>query len=323
MSERQPRSKNGRAPHSTTGLASKSWTHTNGPAPSLRISGFPGSRSDIEINSSGTASAVLTQKRRVMSASSAIGRFFDSGDARLQRHSAFRATARMVLHDLGMHRANVLDRAGRYGHRWRLERHSAFRTRAGPLCMHLGIHRTGVAARRGGRSRAIRRGGCRVHRAAAVSLVRKRLGLSSGRGRRIRRRAGQILRRRGGEFRAASFATKVVGDAVVNVRMPRGRRIDLHPAHRIGRHRLCLYVFGLMRLHMRRRLRRSFCSALTHDRISANARLIPRVDRFHDRDHGSAGGSRGWPGCRAADAPGWSAARSRLHVRAQSRSKCR
>ena len=114
----------------------------------------------------------------------------------------------------------------------------------------------------------MRRGRCRVHRVAVMAgvlRVRERrglfrrprrsrsdarvvvapagvrpacgrtdLGLRSASGRRIRRRAGEILRRRGGEFRAASVAAEVVRDAVVDVRVPSGRGIDLHPAYRVS-----------------------------------------------------------------------------------------
>ena len=55
----------------------------------------------------------------------------------------------------------------------------------------------------------------------------------------------------GGEFRAASVAAEVVRDAVVDVRVPSGRGIDLHPAYRVSHWSL-----------RSRLLRRRVCSAL-------------------------------------------------------------
>ena len=67
-SEYQPRWKNGQPPHSTTGVASSSSIHEP-----KRLSigeAMAGMRCPIVKTSSGTVSATLTQKRRVMSASS-------------------------------------------------------------------------------------------------------------------------------------------------------------------------------------------------------------------------------------------------------------
>src|ERR1700687_6002098 len=220
-SERHPRSKNGFAPHSTTGVASASWIHRNGPSPSARISGWPGSMSDIEINNSGTVSAVLTQKRRVMSTSSGLGGSSDAtaargySGARPQRHPTYRTIPRMVPDVLGMHRADVLDRCGRRRRDQRLERHPALGTRAGRVGAYLGMHRTGVDGRGGGLARL--HGVRRVHRIARAS--------ASG---------GEIFRRLGDEFRATSLGAEVVSLAVVDVRVAGGRRIDLHPAYRVA-----------------------------------------------------------------------------------------
>ena len=71
-SDCQPRAKNGQPPQSTTGVARTSWvqSHAAGPSAATR----PGaSISPIASASTGTVSARLTQKRRVMSTSSWFG----------------------------------------------------------------------------------------------------------------------------------------------------------------------------------------------------------------------------------------------------------
>ena len=65
-----PRTRNGQPPHSTTGVASTHWIHCT-----VCIGSAAGSRSGamsatIASTNTGRASAVLIQKRRVMSASS-------------------------------------------------------------------------------------------------------------------------------------------------------------------------------------------------------------------------------------------------------------
>ena len=69
--ERQPRAKNGAPPHSTTGAASASCSHGIHDAPSAWRR--EGAISPIAMSSSGSASAALSRKRRVMSVSSGLG----------------------------------------------------------------------------------------------------------------------------------------------------------------------------------------------------------------------------------------------------------
>ena len=228
-----------------------------------------------------------------------IGRLLGRDRARLERHPALRAIPRMVLHDLGMHRADVFDLSGRRRRERGFERHPALRTRAGSVGVHLGIHRAGVFGG-GRRGRAMRRGIRRVHRVTAVPrvpMMGRRCGLlrrphrrpigarvvvmAGGvrpacgrtdparrrRDGRLRRRAGEIFRRLGGEFRAAAVATEIVGDAVVDVRVPGGRGIDLHPAYRIGR----------LQSRLRLRRRRTLCSGRAHNRIKCRAAPLPRL----------------------------------------------
>ena len=72
-SERAPRSKNGNAPHNTTGVASINSIQMMRRVPSACCTGIPGIISDIDSANSGSASAELSQKRRDMSASSGLG----------------------------------------------------------------------------------------------------------------------------------------------------------------------------------------------------------------------------------------------------------
>ncbi len=65
-----PRTNSGAPAHSTTGVASTNSIHVRVDAAIARASGWPGIMSDISISISGSASATLIQKRRVMSISS-------------------------------------------------------------------------------------------------------------------------------------------------------------------------------------------------------------------------------------------------------------
>src|SRR5271168_207683 len=68
-----PRTNSGAPAHSTTGVASTNSIHVRIDPGIIRASGRPGIMSDISIRISGSASATLIQKRRVISASSGDG----------------------------------------------------------------------------------------------------------------------------------------------------------------------------------------------------------------------------------------------------------
>ncbi len=69
--ERQPRTKNGHPPQSTTGVAKTSWTQVSSGCGTNPASGPPlGSISDMAMAKTGSVSTALTQNRRRMSVSS-------------------------------------------------------------------------------------------------------------------------------------------------------------------------------------------------------------------------------------------------------------
>ena len=273
--------------------------HRNGASPIARISGWPGSRSDIEINRSGIASAVLTQNRRAMSASSGLGASSAAtvrGSSAIPHFGQFPGWSRTTSGCIGQtYSISAGDGAvsvassaiPHFGH-----------APGASACTSGSIGQVYLAAAGGGR--AMRRGIRRVHRVTAVPrvpMMGRRCGLlrrphrrpigarvvvmAGGvrpacgrtdparrrRDGRLRRRAGEIFRRLGGEFRAAAVATEIVGDAVVDVRVPGGRGIDLHPAYRIGR----------LQSRLRLRRRRTLCSGRAHNRIKCRAAPLPRL----------------------------------------------
>jgi len=86
----------------------------------------------------GTVSAALAQNRRRMSTSSGL-RLVDLDGARLERHAALGAVARLVRDDLGCMGTSTR-RARRRRHGLGLERHAALRAGDGLVLAHLGAH---------------------------------------------------------------------------------------------------------------------------------------------------------------------------------------
>ena len=122
--------------------------------------------------------------------------------AGLERHAADRTGARLVAHDLGVHRARVFDARRRGRCEIRLERHAALRAGAGMVLPDLGIHRAhvGRAPYRRGRDVRLRR--------------QERFGIRS-------------------ETLETARMAEVVARAVVVPGARCRRRIDGHPANRI------------------------------------------------------------------------------------------
>ena len=105
----------------------------------------PGRANMSPIASTTTGSAerrAPIQKRRVMSTSSGFGASSSVSVARLERHAAVRARARLVAHDLRMHRAGLFDFVA--GPRVRLQRHAALRAWPRILLPNLRVHRADV-----------------------------------------------------------------------------------------------------------------------------------------------------------------------------------
>jgi len=71
-SERQPRTKNGQPPHSTTGVASSSSSHCRGRGAMISPTASGQNSAAMALKRTGMASAVPTQKRRLMSRNSAL-----------------------------------------------------------------------------------------------------------------------------------------------------------------------------------------------------------------------------------------------------------
>jgi hypothetical protein len=71
-SEATPRWKKGSPPHSTTGVASRSWPQASSRGASTPWSGRPGSISNMAATNTGSVSSRLTRKRRCMSRSSGL-----------------------------------------------------------------------------------------------------------------------------------------------------------------------------------------------------------------------------------------------------------
>src|SRR5699024_2779905 len=122
--------------------------------------------------------------------------------ARLQRHAAFGAIARPVLHDLRMHRAGVFH--PRDLGRFRLQCHATIRAVSRALLTHLGMHGAGIHV-----VRAMR---CRLG-AALVGPFKDSL-------------------RVGLESPSTALATEVPGLALVYGVMI-GIRADVHAAYRV------------------------------------------------------------------------------------------
>ena len=145
----QPRSKNGQPAHQTTGVASTrpiQFVHAQvDAAAKAHAEHHVAHRQQEDRRAEHRADP---EAPRHVDAARDSGPSSSADRARLERHAADRAGARLVADDLRVHRARVFDAHRRARREIGLERHAALRARAGLLLAHLRIHRADVGGSR-------------------------------------------------------------------------------------------------------------------------------------------------------------------------------
>ena len=137
----QPRTSSGHPAHSTTGVARASSIHVRA-ACGYHAPPRHHARHFDQHQRNRQRDAYPEAPRHVRQ----LGRGLVAGahDARLQRHPADWTIARLRTDDLRMHRADVFGFRNRLDWRDRFERHAALRTRPRMVLPNLGMHRAGV-----------------------------------------------------------------------------------------------------------------------------------------------------------------------------------